>query len=207
MKLKVCGMRDLNNIEAIAALAPAYMGFIFYKNSRRFVGEAFKLPLDFPQNIRKVGVFVNENEEVILKKVEMYQLDFVQLHGNEPAELCNKLKMKHVGVIKVFSVDASFDFEKTVPYAKALDYFMFDTRVAGYGGSGITFDWDLLKKYNQEIPFFLSGGLSPQNIDAALELEGLNIHALDINSGVEIVPGIKDVDKVDLIGRRIGGRV
>src|SRR6478609_1137183 len=198
LKLKVCGMCEADNIIEVASLQPDYMGFIFYEKSRRFVGSNFSIPYEFPHAIRRVGVFVNEKVDTILRQVSKHKLDYVQLHGNESPEDCKAL-IERVGVIKVFSVDHQFDFGSTKPYQSFSDFFLFDTKTESYGGSGKVFDWNLLKKYDQQIPFFLSGGLSPANIGDIKELKGMNLHAIDINSGVEIAPGLKSIEKIKSI--------
>jgi phosphoribosylanthranilate isomerase len=197
MKLKVCGMRDIDNIRALAPLRPDYMGFIFYPLSKRAVGHDFVIPDDFPQRIKKVGVFVNEETSGILGEVKKHNLDFVQLHGDETPEQCAALRKAGLGLIKAFSMNTEFDFEKLEPYKMAVDFFLFDTRGETFGGTGQTFDWQVLRKYDQAIPFFLSGGLSPENIDKIGQLKGMNLHALDINSGFEVSPGIKNVAMVE----------
>jgi phosphoribosylanthranilate isomerase len=191
LKLKVCGMRDAENIFQITSLHPDYMGFIFYVHSPRYVGGDFEIPDNFPASIKRVGVFVNESIEKILETVDRYQLDYVQLHGNEPVELCHSIKNSSIGVIKVFSVDDTFDFKITVDYQKAVDFFLFDTKGKHYGGNAVAFDWNILKGYDQKVPFFLSGGLTPENISGIDSLRGMNIQALDVNSGIETSPGLK----------------
>jgi len=185
-------MRDPKNILEVAALGPDYMGFIFYEKSKRYVSEGFFIPREFPHNIKRVGVFVNEKIENILSQVSKHQLDFVQLHGNESPDLCDELKQK-TKVIKVFRVDDSFDFDSVKKFNSCSDFFMFDTKGENFGGTGKTFNWNLLKNYDQEIPFFLSGGLSTKNIQQVRELKNLNLYSLDFNSQVESEPGIKDV--------------
>jgi phosphoribosylanthranilate isomerase len=199
LKLKVCGMREMVNILGVALLQPDYMGFIFYEKSKRFVGSNFFIPTNFPSTTRRVGVFVNEKIDTILNLASKHKLDFVQLHGDETIEDCKTLKENKIGVIKVFLVDNDFDFDSTKPFQPYSDYFLFDTKSAGYGGSGKTFDWNLLKKYDQQIPFFLSGGLSPYNIQNMTEMKDMNLHAIDINSGVESAPGLKDIQKIKSI--------
>jgi phosphoribosylanthranilate isomerase len=190
--LKVCGNRD--NIAEVASLNPDYMGFIFYEPSPRHVGVDFKMPV-LPKSIKKVGVFVNEEVEVIKKLVAKFKLDFVQLHGHESVEDCRVLKELGVGVIKVFSIDTIFDFDTTMLYEGAADYFLFDTKGKFYGGNAIPFDWNLLTNYHQRVPFFLSGGLSLENIFAVNNLSTMNLHAIDVNSGVEDSPGLKNIVK------------
>jgi phosphoribosylanthranilate isomerase len=190
-------MRDPENMIAVAALHPDYMGFIFYRNSKRVVPSNFQIPKDFPSGIRRVGVFVNESTTTILDLVRKFSLDFVQLHGEEPPGQCKELRTAGVGVIKVFALSGDFDFKTLEPFKKVVDYFLFDTKGADYGGTGTVFDWRILKKYDQEVPFFLSGGLSPENIHDVAMLRGMNLLALDVNSGVEVRPGLKDVEKIE----------
>ncbi|HEV8514871.1 MAG TPA: phosphoribosylanthranilate isomerase, partial [Cyclobacteriaceae bacterium] len=112
LKLKVCGMREADNIVEVTSLQPDYMGFIFYEKSKRFVGDKFFISNEFPQTIRRVGVFVNEKVDTILRQVSRHKLDYVQLHGSEPPDDCKAL-IERVGVIKVFSIDNEFDFNTT----------------------------------------------------------------------------------------------
>ncbi len=195
-KLKVCGMRDPENIKEAASLQPDYMGFIFYEKSKRFVGRNFSIPVDFPVSIRRVGVFVNEKIDTILETVSNHKLHYVQLHGDETPEYCKTLIEREASVIKVFSIDESFEFDSTKPYEKYADFFLFDTKSENRGGSGKVFDWSILNRYNQQIPFFLSGGLGPENIAKVKTLTGMNLYAVDVNSGVEASPGVKDILKV-----------
>jgi phosphoribosylanthranilate isomerase len=196
VKLKICGMRDVDNIMKVTSLQPDYMGFIFYAKSPRFVGNDFSLPKEFPSSVKRVGVFVNESNEVILQKIDALQLDYLQLHGAESVQQCNELKKHNTKVIKVFSVDDQFDFEAVKPYAGVVDFFLFDTKGKYYGGNAQTFNWHILDRYDQQVPFFLSGGLGCDNISGIKALQGMNLHALDVNSGVEISPALKDVNKI-----------
>jgi phosphoribosylanthranilate isomerase len=196
IRLKICGMRDADNIREISTLGPDYMGFIFYKNSPRFVGENFEIPNDFSNEIKRVGVFVNEPFSNLLKLVKKHNLDFVQLHGDEPVEYCKQIKNMGIAVIKVFRVGAEFDFAITNEHETTVDFFLFDTKGSAYGGTGKKFDWNILNNYNQNIPFFLSGGINPENSNDLNSFAGMNLHALDVNSGVEISPGRKEKSKV-----------
>ncbi len=195
--LKVCGNRD--NIVEVASLNPDYMGFIFYEPSPRYVGVGFKMPMDLPTSVKKVGVFVNEEVEAIKRIVTDFKLDFVQLHGSEPVEDCQTLKRFGVGVIKVFSIDTTFDFKTTIPYEHVVDYFLFDTKGKFYGGNAIPFDWNLLVNFHQRVPFFLGGGLTQENISGIRNLSTMNLHAIDVNSGVEDSPGLKSIVKIESI--------
>jgi len=196
IKLKICGMRDAVNIQRVGELRPDYMGFIFYPKSPRFVGDYFQLPSAFPLDIQKVGVFVNESPAVILDKVKSRLLDFVQLHGDESVEMCDTLKQRGARIIKVFSVDEHFDFSATKPYQSVADYLLFDTKGKYYGGNAKKFDWQILSRYNQKVPFFLSGGISAEDIANVNALKDMNLHAIDVNSGVEVKPGTKDLDRI-----------
>lgn len=204
MQLKICGMKHPQNIAAVAALNPDYLGFIFYEKSKRYVGQGHALALPaLPNDIKKVGVFVNANLEYILSKVEKYGLDLVQLHGEETPEFCRAIGGKgsaicptKTKIIKVFSIGQTFDFTQLEPYKPYCDYFLFDTKGKEKGGNGFAFNWDVLKDYDNEKPFFLSGGLSLENIEDVKKLSNLNIIAIDVNSGFEIEPGLKDVEKL-----------
>jgi len=186
IKLKICGMRDPANIEAVAELRPDYMGFIFYDKSPRFVGD-----LKTETDIERVGVFVNASTEEILSK----NMGIVQLHGNETPAQCEELR-KHLRVIKAFAIDDDFDFAKTKEYNDVADYFLFDTKGKYYGGNAYPFDWNKLEEYDQSKPFFLSGGLNSQNLNNLDLLKGMNLYAIDLNSGVEDSPGIKNIEKI-----------
>ena len=199
IKLKVCGMRDPSNIMEVSQLQPDYMGFIFYEKTPRYVGVDFFIPEHFPPATKRVGVFVNESSEVILEKVSAFKLDLVQLHGHEPAAQCSELKDQGVGVIKVFSVGDNMDFRVTEAYGPAVDYFLFDTKGRFYGGNAEVFDWNVLARYDQKIPFFLSGGITPENVKGIGGFRSLNIQGIDVNSGVELSPALKDVEKIRAI--------
>lgn len=203
VKIKVCGMRDAENIREVAALHPDYMGFIFYEKSPRYVGSEFVIPDDVDSSINRVGVFVNHSKVFIEESVVRHQLNYVQLHGDEPVAFCEELKSKDIRVIKVFRVDEDFDFNSTKPFEDVSDFFLFDTKGKHYGGNAISFDWSLLKRYNQSVPFFLSGGIRLDNVRELKAVSSLNIHAIDINSGVEDQPGFKNITKISAIINQI----
>ncbi len=187
MKIKICGMKFPKNILEIGALQPDYMGFIFYPKSKRFVGEDFspKSLEKLPKNIKKVGVFVNEDANRILAIQKQFSFDFVQLHGDESVAECEILKEQNIKIIKVFSVDKYFNFNDVVTYESVCDYFLFDTKTAKYGGSGQPFDWELLEKYTIAKPFFLSGGLSIHTIGKIKYANYPMLVGLDFNSQLE----------------------
>lgn len=192
---KICGMRDSQNVWAVAELQPNYMGFIFYKDSPRFVGNQFEVPANLPTSMKRVGVFVNESLDRVLALVQKHRLDFVQLHGDEPVGYAEALK-KITGVIKVFRVDEDFDFSATAEFETVSDFFLFDTKGTYFGGNAIQFDWNLLQKYVGNVPFFLSGGISPSTIQDLESFSHQKFYALDINSGVEEQPAFKSVEKI-----------
>ncbi len=198
MKLKVCGMRDSENIEQLLALKPDYMGFIFYDKSPRDAKDVLDAELlnDFPKETEKIGVFVNADLKVVKEKVGTFGLDYVQLHGDESVEYVAELFAVGIKVIKVFSIGEAFDFSGLDVYNPFVDFFLFDTKGKARGGTGETFNWEILKGYNQKVPFFLSGGIDLNNIKALEALKGMNIYAIDVNSRFEIAPGLKDIEKV-----------
>ena|SRR5688572_17594446 len=204
IKIKVCGMRDSNNIAQVTSLGPDYMGFIFYGPSPRYVGSDFSLFNKVPTTIVRVGVFVNATNDEIITQSKIVGFDHVQLHGNESAKQAGDLKDSGLTVIKVFSVDDNFDFATTKPFLSVVDFFLFDTKGKFHGGNARTFNWKILDRYEQDVPFFLSGGISPENVSEISSLDGMNLYALDVNSGVEAAPGLKDVKKLEAIFKTVG---
>ena len=197
MKIKVCGMRDRQNIADLVALPIDYVGFIFYDKSPRFVGETFSIN-DFgaiPSSIKKTGVFVNAASIYISEKINTCKLDCIQLHGNESPEFCSEIREKGVTTIKAFGVNESFDFTILKPYINHCDYFLFDTKAPAHGGTGKKFDWSILDTYTIDKPFFLSGGITIDDVEA-IKLLQQPIHCLDINSKFEISPAQKDVELI-----------
>ncbi|MFD2871673.1 phosphoribosylanthranilate isomerase [Mucilaginibacter ximonensis] len=196
MKIKVCGLKYPDNIRAIEALEPKYMGFIFYGRSPRFAGDldADALAAISPEII-KTGVFVNERAEEIEALVDKYDFKAVQLHGNESPEFVERFKDR-VQVLKAFGVNEDFDFEQLKDYVGKVDHFLFDTKTDAHGGSGKTFNWDILNKYTLEVPFFLSGGLSLDNLDQINKIKHPQFYGVDLNSKFETAPGLKDIEKL-----------
>jgi len=194
MKIKICGMKYPDNILEVGSLLPDYMGFIFWPKSARFFdGE---MP-DLSKSIKKTGVFVNESIQGIEEKVTKYDLQAVQLHGQESVAFCSEIKTKFgasVEIIKVFSADENFDFSVLEPYESVCDYFLFDTKGKLPGGNGTTFDWRILENYPSTKPFFLSGGIGIEELDSVKEIlkTNLPIYAIDVNSKFEIEPGLKN---------------
>lgn len=192
MKLKICGMKNPDNISEVASLLPDYLGFIFWGKSARFFDRIIP---EIPKSILKVGVFVDEDIDEIITKIEFHKLDLVQLHGNETPEFCRKLKETNIRIIKAFSIDEAFDFEILKGYESECDYFLFDTKGTLPGGNGTNFNWELLDKYKLSKPYFLSGGIGLQHIEKINKFKKTDISknciAIDVNSQFEIEPGIK----------------
>ena len=191
-------MRSPENIRDVAMEQPDLMGFIFFPGSRRFVHAGSLLPAlaELPDRIGKVGVFVNQPLKEVLETAHLLGLDFVQLHGTESLAYAAELKKENLGIIKVFRLSDRFSWERAKPFSELADYFLFDTPTKGFGGSGRTFDWKLLKNYPLQTPFFLSGGIGPENIQGARSLSIPELHGIDVNSRLEHSPGLKDMEKV-----------
>lgn len=190
-------MKYIDNIKLVADLKPDYLGFIFYEKSKRnFEG----IIPGLPKNIKKTGVFVNEYLEILVSLTQEYQLEAIQLHGDETPEYIIQIKkyLPKVEIIKVFGVKDTFDFRKLEPYLDLVDYFLFDTKGKERGGNGVKFDWSVLKKYPFRKPFFLSGGIGPDDVSQIKDIQKskLPIYALDINSQFESEPGIKKIKEV-----------
>ncbi|WP_341227541.1 phosphoribosylanthranilate isomerase [uncultured Arcticibacterium sp.] len=199
LKLKVCGMRDNQNIKDVLTVNPDYMGFIFFEKSPRNLDIDWNPEIlqSFPETTKKVGVFVNEALEIVIEKVKKYQLDLVQLHGSESTNYCQKLETLKIPVMKAFSVDEGFDFESVIPYQKACTQFLFDTKAkGGYGGHGKTFDWTLLDQYTLNTPFLLAGGIDLSNIEELININNPALLGIDVNSKFEIEPALKDIEKL-----------
>jgi phosphoribosylanthranilate isomerase len=197
MKIKVCGLKHPGNIKAVAVLNPDYVGFICYGRSPRYIDDlAASVPAEISKDIHKTGVFVNEDDETINLLIDKYGFDTIQLHGDESPEFSDAFRGK-VTVIKAFGVDNDFNFDLLENYVGKVDYFMFDTKTSGYGGSGKTFDWSILNNYKLDIPFFLSGGISLDNIAEVKNITHPQFYAVDLNSRFETEPGLKDLEKLE----------
>jgi phosphoribosylanthranilate isomerase len=196
MKLKVCGMRQSENIQQLLELEPDFMGFIFFERSKRFAPNLDKELLNsFPESVKKVGVFVNSPIDELKEKVKEYKLDYVQLHGDESAEYVGELFAIGVKVIKVFSVGEEFDFDQLKPYKGLVDFFLFDTKGKERGGNGVVFNWEVLNDYPYDVPYFLSGGIDLENINDMSSLK-VQPYAIDVNSKFELEPGLKDIERL-----------
>lgn len=201
MKIKVCGMRLASNIKDLGALDIDFIGFIFYDKSSRNVAE---LPLiNIPKNIQRVGVFVNASIAEIEQRAREFNLDYIQLHGDESPEFCEELQEKDYRLFKAFAVDDNFDFKVLEAYENACAYFLLDAKGSSYGGNGIQFDWKILDQYTSKKPFFLSGGIDLQSIQSVLNLELPQLYGIDINSKFELSPAVKDISKIKELVKEI----
>lgn len=197
-------MCEPENMRKIAALKPDFFGLIFYPKSPRFVSLEKAQALPEFENIKRVGVFVDESAENILQIAATAKLSFVQLHGDETPAFCESLKKENLEIIKVFKVDDNFDGEILKEYEMAADYFLFDTKTIKHGGSGKSFDWEILRRFEINKPFFLGGGIGAENpLDAINACRDLPLFALDINSRAETAPGVKSARIVEEINNKL----
>lgn len=191
MIVKVCGMRDAANIRQLETLGIDWMGMIFWPKSKRYVSMP---PVYLPQHVRKVGVFVDASLDAIRQHVEDYQLDIVQLHGQESPETLKVLKP--LTLIKAFNIATPKDLQKTEPYEGLADYFLFDTKGKSVGGNGEKFDWSVLDSYQGETPFLLSGGIGSKDAQDVKTFHHPKCIGIDLNSRFETEPGLKDITKL-----------
>ena len=196
MIIKVCGMRDAENIRAVEALGIDYMGFIFWPPSGRYVGEK---PSYLPRKCRRVGVFVDAALPDILEAVKGFRLDVLQLHGHETPEALHALRESvadlnpDIRLIKSLAVKEPEDLAQTSAYEEVCDAFLFDAKGRLPGGNGHQFDWSVLKQYKGRLPFLLSGGIGPGDEARIREFDVPGCIGIDLNSRFETAPGLKDV--------------
>lgn len=212
MIIKVCGMREAQNIDDVAALGVDLIGLIFYPRSRRYVSQLSTRAGIIPdkagegQNtvpVKKVGVFVDDMPQTILTRIVNYKLSYVQLHGNESPTMIENLKrtlipdfVPEIGIIKALSVQSEEDVKRWRQYDGLVDYFLFDTKCPTVGGSGKRFNWDLLKAYDGNIPFLLSGGIGLEDLDDIKAFSHPMLAGYDLNSKFEDAPALKNVEKI-----------
>ncbi len=214
-------MRDTDNIRAVSELDIDLMGFIFWPQSPRFVrmisSQAGIIPDyslerlkkgqgkdDSPANrIKRVGVFVDDMPQSIITRVYNYDLDYVQLHGEESRVMIENFRRSvdpdikaGVKVIKTISVEKPEDVDKYKEYVGVVDLFLFDTKCDCAGGSGEQFDWSVLERYDGDVPFLLSGGIGPDDVEKIKAFNHPQFAGIDLNSHFETEPGVKDVDKL-----------
>ena len=222
MIVKVCGMRDAQNIRDVVEAGADWIGLIFWSESKRFVSqirgrggllpdyssfgkaesggdESGEVAANRPKPVKRVGVFVDDMPQTILTRVVNYKLDVVQLHGDESPVMIDNLRCTldpdirpGIEIMKTISIGEASDFAKCEPYIGHVDYFLFDTKCDGKGGSGRQFDWQMLSNYQFDVPFILSGGIGP---DDAVRIKALNhpqLLGVDVNSRFETEPAMKD---------------
>lgn len=215
MKIKVCGMRDAENIREVSALGVDFLGLIFWPKSPRNV-EQIHVPVGLlPDNAdekitnlksercKYVGVFVDEMPQNIVTRVYNFGLDYVQLHGNESPVMIENLKRTlipdiapDIKIIKALSIREKDDVKRWRQYENCVDLFLFDTKCTCVGGSGEQFDWSILNEYDGDIPFLLSGGIGPDDAERVKAFNHPKCIGIDLNSRFEIEPALKDVNKL-----------
>lgn len=194
LKVKICGLRD--NLDEVLLLQPDYIGLIFCPGSKRYVNDTLDVEkVRAIRNVKKVGVFVDQPVTEIRGIVNKYQLDYVQLHGNEPAEDCSLLK-DVAGVIKVFSGNEAINHSQLKNYGPFVDYFLFDTRIKNQnmGGTGEYFEWGNIKNLPVDKPVVLSGGIGPEHAHKIKNMDNEQIVMVDVNSKFEISPALKNTE-------------
>lgn len=195
--IKICGMKDAENVRQVARLMPMLMGFIFCRRSPRYAGALDpEVVRKLPDAISAVGVFVDSPVVEILETCDKYDIGIVQLHGSESPEMCATLKSHGFKVLKAFGIHPGFDWERVRPYEDVADMFVFDTHCDSKGGSGKKYDWDILDGYTFSTPYLLSGGIGPDDSEAVINALRPKMAGVDINSRFESEPGLKDIDKL-----------
>ena len=194
-------MRDSENIRAIEQTKADLMGFIFHPKSPRFVAS---LPEYMPKKQKRVGVFVNASLEQILAKAQTFSLEYIQLHGDEPPAFCSELKNRGLKVIRAQRIANADDIIRAESYNMA-DLMIFDTKKELYGGSGKKFNWQLLENYKGCVPFLLSGGIRSDTFEEIKAFFHPQFAGIDLNSGFEISPALKDVGKLNNFIEKIKG--
>lgn len=184
-------MRDAQNIRDVESLGVDWIGMIFWPKSKRYVAE---VPSYLPGHLKKVGVFVDSTLDDILQHISDYQLDIIQLHGQESPDFAKALK-PHT-IIKAFNIEKADDLLQTEKYEGIADYFLFDTKGKMVGGNGQKFDWSVLTAYQGKTPFLLSGGIGPEDAESVRSFHHPRCIGIDLNSRFESEPGFKDINQL-----------
>ena len=190
-------MKYTANREEVEKLDVDLLGYIFFSASKRSVGDHPESGL-FQSEKPKVGVFVNENAFEILGLAKNFGFEYIQLHGKENPKTCGMLKKQGLKIIKAFSVDDAFNFDVIQPFEKVVDFVLFDTKTKLHGGSGEKFNWNILEKYTGHRPFFLSGGIGPDDVESIKNITHPKLTGVDLNSGFEDEPGLKNIESLKL---------
>ena len=195
MKFKICGLFNHENINQVAVLKPDYIGHIFWEKSLRYVNN---ITPNINKEIKKTGVFFNSIAEDVINKIDKHDLNCVQLHGDESPQFCNEILDTGIQVIKSFRIDDNFDFNILKNYEDYCDIFLFDSKSELPGGTGKSFNWKNLKKYNLKKGFFISGGIGLNSIESLIELfkMDLPIYGIDVNSKFEDENHLKKIDEL-----------
>ena len=196
MIIKVCGMREADNIREVEMLGIDMMGFIFWPKSSRFASQR---PDYLPKNVKRVGVFVDEDSEQVKRLADDYGLDYIQLHGHETPEVISYLRtpaLPHPRIIKAFNISTAEDLLQTQPYEGLVDGFLFDAKGKSVGGNGEKFNWGVLDAYKGSTPFLLSGGIGPDDAERVNAFYHPKCIGIDLNSRFELAPGLKDIAKL-----------
>ncbi len=193
--IKVCGNMQSQNLKEVCALKPDCVGFIFYSKSKRFVSNPVEVEQPHGSDAKRVGVFVNATEQEIIQKIAEYNLDYIQLHGDETPDFCARINQIRP-VFKAFQINNNFNQININSYLSSCYCFLLDAASNAYGGSGKKFDWSLLKDYKLEKPFILSGGISESDVESINNINHPKMIGIDLNSKFEISPGIKDIAKL-----------
>lgn len=197
-KVKICGITNLEDARFASGAMVDYLGFIFTESSPRYIDpEKAGAIVNWVEGPEKIGVFMNQPLDDVNVLAKFSGIDLVQLHGNETIEYCQLIEKPIIKVIHVGESSTKEEIETQVAlYSEVADYLLFDTKANGkFGGTGKTFDWSLLNEIADDIPFFLAGGLNPENVSQAIET--VQPFAVDLNSGVEEEPGLKDFEKIE----------
>ncbi len=189
LKLKVCGLTEPDNINKITALKPDMIGFVFYEASpRNYTGQFIS------STAKRAGVFVDAAPSLVEEKIKEFKLDLIQLY-HENIEPFQYLRSQ-VKIVKAISIKTSEDLDRTKLYKDQCDVFLFDTKGENAGGNGFKFDWRIIDHYQGELPFILSGGIGPQDVDIIKQIEHKKLYGIDINSKFETAPGIKNIELI-----------
>lgn len=191
MIIKICGMREAENIREAEALGIDLMGFIFWPKSSRYVSER---PAYLPTGCKRVGVFVDASLDEIRQHADDYQLDLIQLHGHESPAFVEALRP--LRLIKAINIASAEDLIQTEAYEGIVDRFLFDTKGKVAGGNGVKFNWSVLASYHGATPFLLSGGIGPDDVEAVSSFRHPQCLGIDLNSRFEVEPALKDIQKL-----------
>lgn len=222
MKIKVCGLREPDNIRSVAALGVDFLGFIYAEKSPRSVYDDFDIDEfwmqeedkpSLPKDVAKVGVFVNQDIIDVASTLVGADLTHIQLHGSETKRYIKELRKNlsvidkdKVKIIKALSVETEEDVKRWREYEGVADLLLFDTKGKAAGGNGTQFDWSVLNSYDGDIPFLLSGGIDLDDAEQVLGFHHDKCIGIDLNSRFETSPGVKDVEKLRAFIEQIRGK-